>query len=387
MIRVLHIHTLPIISGSGINTFLTMRGMDRRIFRAELACAPEGRLIDLVMSHDMKVRTFNNLVQPLHPLKDLMALMNLICFLKKNPYHIVHTHNSKAGLLGRLAAKLAGTNVIIHTVHGFAFHDQEPPSRQILFRNLERFASHWCDKMIFISQPLIDWALRERIVCEEKTVRVYSGIEPDLFHPTTRDIKNRIRKKWKLKQNDAVIGIVSKLWDGKGHAVLINAFKELKKEIKNVRLLIVGEGYLYDELVRMVDMHRLKDSVQFTGFQADVPEIIATFDVAVLPSFFEGMGRVLLEAMAMEKPVVASRVGGIPDLVEHGINGFLVRPGNVEELTGALKKILGDKRLAGRMGKEGRKRVKEQFSADVMVQSIEKVYRDLLAMKGIKVDG
>ena len=387
MIRVLHIHTLPIISGSGINTFLTMRGMDRRIFRAELACAPEGRLIDLVMSHDMKVRTFNNLVQPLHPLKDLMALMNLICFLKKNPYHIVHTHNSKAGLLGRLAAKLAGTNVIIHTVHGFAFHDQEPPSRQILFRNLERFASHCCDKMIFISQPLIDWALRERIVCEEKTVRVYSGIEPDLFHPTTRDIKNRIRKKWKLKQNDAVIGIVSKLWDGKGHAVLINAFKELKKEIKNVRLLIVGEGYLYDELVRMVDMHRLKDSVQFTGFQADVPEIIATFDVAVLPSFFEGMGRVLLEAMAMEKPVVASRVGGIPDLVEHGINGFLVRPGNVEELTGALKKILGDKRLAGRMGKEGRKRVKEQFSADVMVQSIEKVYRDLLAMKGIKVDG
>jgi len=387
MIRVLHIHTLPIISGSGINTFLTMRGMDRRIFRAELACAPEGRLIDLVMSHDMKVRTFNNLVQPLHPLKDLMALMNLICFLKKNPYHIVHTHNSKAGLLGRLAAKLAGTNVIIHTVHGFAFHDQEPPSRQILFRNLERFASHWCDKIIFISQPLIDWALRERIVCEEKTVRVYSGIEPDLFRPTTRDIKNRIRKKWKLKQNDALIGIVSKLWDGKGHAVLINAFKELKKEIKNVRLLIVGEGYLYDELVRMVDMHRLKDSVQFTGFQADVPEIIATFDVAVLPSFFEGMGRVLLEAMAMEKPVVASRVGGIPDLVEHGINGFLVRPGNVEELTGALKKILGDKRLAGRMGKEGRKRVKEQFSADVMVQSIEKVYRDLLAMKGIKVDG
>lgn len=184
-----------------------------------------------------------------------------------------------------------------------------------------------------------------------------------------------------------MIGIVSKLWDGKGHAVLINAFKKLKKEIKNVRLLIVGEGYLYDELVRIVDMHRLKDSVQFTGFQVDVPEIIATFDVAVLPSFFEGMGRVLLEAMAMEKPVVASRVGGIPDLVEHGINGFLVSPGNVEELTGALKKILGDKRLAVRMGKEGRKRVKEQFSADVMVHSIEKVYRELLAMKGIKVDG
>ena len=387
MIRVLHIHTLPIISGSGINTFLTMRGMDRRFFRVELACAPGGRLIDLVKSNDMKVRTFNNLVQSLHPLKDLMALMNLICFLKKNPYHIVHTHNSKAGFLGRLAAKLAGTAVIIHTVHGFAFHDQEPLYRQILFRNLERLASRWCDKMIFISQPLIDWALRERIVAEEKILRVYSGIELDLFRPVTGERKNRNRKKWKLKQNDAVIGIVSKLWDGKGHAVLINAFKELKKEIKNARLVIVGEGYLYEELLRMVDMHCLKDSVLFTGFRMDVSEIISTFDVAVLPSFFEGMGRVLLEAMAMEKPVVASRVGGIPDLLEHGINGLLVRPGNVEELTEALKKILTDKRLAESMGKQGRKRIKEQFSADVMAQSIQKLYRELLTRKVIKADG
>jgi len=241
--------------------------------------------------------------------------------------------------------------------------------------------------MIFISQPLIDWALRERIVGEEKILRVYSGIEPDLFRPVTGERKNRIRKKWNLKQNDAVIGIVSKLWDGKGHAVLINAFKELKKEIKNARLVIVGEGYLYDELVRMVDMHCLKDSVLFTGFQMDVSEIISTFDVAVLPSFFEGMGRVLLEAMSMEKPVVASRVGGIPDLLEHGINGFLVKPGNVEELTEALKKILTDKRLAESMGKQGRKKIREQFSADVMAQSIQKLYRDLLARKGIKADG
>ena len=361
--------------------------MDRKFFRTELACAPGGRLIDLVKSNNMKVRTFNNLVQPLHPLKDLMALMNLICFLKKNPYHIVHTHNSKAGFLGRLAAKLAGTTVIIHTVHGFAFHDQEPLYRQILFRSLERLASRWCDKMIFISQPLIDWALRERIVGKEKILRVYSGIELDLFRPVTGERKNRIRKKWKLKRNDAVIGIVSKLWDGKGHAVLINAFKELKKEIKDARLVIVGEGYLYDELLRMVDMHCLKDSVLFTGFQMDVSEIISTFDVAVLPSFFEGMGRVLLEAMAMEKPVVASRVGGIPDLLEHGINGFLVRPGNVEELTEALKKILTDKGLAESMGKQGRKRIKEQFSADVMAQSVEKLYRELLTGKSIKADG
>ena len=385
MIKVLHIHTLPIVSGSGINTFLSMRGMDRGVYEVELACAPGGRLIDLVQENHMKVRPFRNLVQPLHPSKDTLALMNLTLFLKANHYHIVHTHNSKAGFIGRLAAKLAGVPVIIHTVHGFAFHDQEPPSRQILFRNLERLASHCCHKMIFISQPLVDWAIRERIASEEKIVKIYSGIELDLFRPVSKDRRNKIRKKWNLKQNAPVIGIVSKLWEGKGHVVLIEAFKALRKEIEDAVLVIVGEGLLYDKLVGVVNGNGLRDSVLFTGFQMDVSEIIATFDVAVLPSFFEGMGRVLLEAMAMGKPVVASRVGGIPDLVEDGVNGLLVRPGNVKELADALKIMLNGKKLAEKMGNEGRERVKEQFSADAMVRSIEKVYREVLTKKGIEI--
>lgn len=386
MIRVLHIHTLPIVSGSGINTFLSMQGVDKKRYEVELACAPGGRLIPLVQENGMKVRPFKHLIQPLHPLKDTMALLDLTVFLKKYPYQIVHTHNSKAGFLGRLAAKLAGVPAIVHTVHGFAFHDQEPLYRQMLFRNLERLESYWCDKMIFISQPLIDWALREKIVGEEKIVKIYSGIQLDLFRPVKRAVKMEIRKKWNLKQKDAVIGIVSKLWEGKGHVTLIDAFKLLRKQIRDAKLVIVGEGHLYNELHRLVNMNGLRNSVLFTGFQMDVSEIIATFDVAVLPSFFEGMGRVLLEAMAMQKPVVASRVGGIPDLVKHGISGLLVKPGDVKELADALEKILGDKRLASKMGREGRRTIKEQYSSDVMVQSIQEVYREILARKGIKVE-
>lgn len=384
MIRVLHIHTLPIVSGSGINTYLTMRGMDKSLYEVDLACAPGGRLIDLVRENRMRVRLFENLIQPLDPLKDTLALMDLTVFLKGNPYHIVHTHNSKAGFLGRLAARLAGVPVIIHTVHGFSFHNQEPLWRQILFRNLERFASRWCDKMIFISQPLIDWALRERIVGEDKIAKIYSGIELDLFQPVPNDVSHKIREKWKLPREAPVIGIVSKLWEGKGHWILIEALKEIKKEIKDVVLVIVGEGYLYDKLVGMVNGNGLKNSVLFTGFQMNVSEIIATFDLAVLPSFFEGMGRVLLEAMAMGKPVVASRVGGIPDLVEDGLNGILVEPGNVRELVRALIRILNNKELAAKMGSEGRQKVTEKFSADAMVRSIEKVYRESLRGKGIQ---
>jgi glycosyltransferase involved in cell wall biosynthesis len=357
--------------------------MDRNVFNVELACAPGGRLIDLVRKNRMKVRTFKNLVQPIHPLKDLLVIADITYFLKKHKYHIVHTHNSKAGFIGRLAARIAGVPVVIHTVHGFAFHDQEPRWKQLLFKNLERLASHMCDRMIFISQPLVDWALKEKIVKRDKIVRIYSGIDLDQFRPVTEDDKDKIRKKWNIGHDDAVIGIVSKLWEGKGHEVLIRAFKEIKKEVKEARLVIVGEGPLDGMLHDLGDKLGLTDSILFTGFQSDVSEIIASFDIAVLPSFFEGMGRVLLEAMAMEKPVVASRVGGIPDLVKDRVNGLLTPPGDVEGLTDAIKKLLNDKRLAINMGKEGRKRVTDKFSSDVMVRSINNIYIECLQRKGI----
>ena len=236
-IKVLHIHTMPIISGSGINTYLSMLGMDRRTYDVELACAPGGRLIDLVRDSHMEVRTFSNLVQPLHPSRDLRALMDLFRFLRGTPYHVVHTHNSKAGFIGRLAAVMARVPVIVHTVHGFAFHEQEPPWRRVLFRSLERLAAHWCHRMIFISQPLLDWALREHIVGSEKAVKIYSGIPLKRFQPVPQEEKDRVRRKWDLGREDAVIGVVSKLWEGKGHGILIRALKDLDREIGNVKLL------------------------------------------------------------------------------------------------------------------------------------------------------
>jgi len=386
LFRIIHIHTLPVISGSGLNTYLTMRGMDRTAYEVELACAPGGKLIDLIRGQGMKVRLFKNLVQPLHPLKDLLGLIDLTRFLRKKRYHIVHTHNSKAGFIGRLAAKWAGVPIIVHTVHGFAFHDREPAWRQILFRNLERLASRWCDKMVFISQPLIDWALRDRITRREKIQKIYSGIELDHFKPVPDGEKKALKEAWGIREEAPVVGMVSKLWEGKGHTILIQAFEGLKQEIPEAVLVIVGEGYLRDELSDLVDRLGLKGSVLFTGFQMDVRRIIAIFDVAVLPSFFEGMGRVILEAMAMGKPVVASSVGGIPDLVHHGETGLLVTPGSVSELKSGLLTLIRNKALAKEMGKEGRKRISEEFSAGRMAQSIEKLYRELLQRKGISAE-
>lgn len=385
MIKVLHIHTLPVISGSGINTFLSMKGTKSGTMSMALACAPGGPLLDLVRDEGMEVITFPDLVQPIAPIKDISAVINLYRYLKKNRYHVVHTHNSKAGFVGRLSAKLAGIPVIIHTVHGFAFHDQEPLWRRMLFRNLERVASNWCDKMIFISGPLIDWALREKITFAGNFVKIYSGIDPDLFQPVSNEEKKQARIQWGIDPDDPVAGIVSKLWDGKGHKVLLEAFKELLKDLGRAKLFIVGEGYLENELRSCAEELGISSSVVFTGFESNVSKIMACFDISVLPSFFEGMGRVLLEAMAMKIPVVASNVGGIPDLVKSNRNGILVPPGNVSELAGAMKKLLTNSELLISMGEYGYKRVTETFSAESMSEKILNVYRDCLEEKGLKI--
>ncbi|RJQ60349.1 MAG: glycosyltransferase family 1 protein [Desulfobacteraceae bacterium] len=383
-IRVLHLHTLPIVSGSGINTFLSMKGLDKDRYEVEFGCAPGGRLNELVASNGIRVKEIKNFVQPLNPIKDLLALVELTLFLKKNRYHIIHTHNSKAGFIGRLAGKLASVPIVVHTVHGFSFHDQEPFWKRKLLLNLERIASRWCDRMIFISQPLIDWGLRERVARIDKIVKIYSGIELEKFRLASEGETNRLRKKWGIALDEAVIGIVSKLWEGKGHAVLIRAFSEVSKHLPNSKLVIVGEGDLKNELESLSSAIGMNGRVLFTGFQANVRDLLACFDVAVLPSFFEGMGRVLLEAMAMEKPVVGTRVGGIPDLIDDGVNGFLIEPANVMQLSSSILRILNDKDLARQMGRAGRKKIQAVYSAEYMVRAIDDVYRRLFIEKGIQ---
>lgn len=382
--RVLHIHALPVVSGSGINTFLTMRDVDPGRFCSELACAPGGELETLVKENGLRFHPFANFVQPLDPLNDAMALLRLTRFLMKEKYHIIHTHNSKTGFIGRLAGRLARVPVIVHTVHGFSFHDREPIWRRRLFRWLEALAVCWADRMIFISQPLVDWARREGILRKKtRYAKIYSGIEVEKFRPAGAAKKMAARKCWAIPDDAFVVGIVSKLWEGKGHAILIEAFSVAAAGAENSRLVIVGEGPLRADLEAMVFRKGLSEKVLFTGFQADVAPIIATFDLSVLPSFFEGMGRVLLEAMAMGVPVIGSDVGGIPDLIRHGREGLLVPPGDAAALAEAIAKVVKNPQSAEKMGRAGTKRVSEKFSARKMVQDIEQVYLDALKEKGI----
>ena len=374
-IKVLHIHTLPVISGSGINVLLTMDGLDKNKYDVEFACAPKGALIGEVLKKNIIFHPVRHFVQRVSPYNDIMALFELISIIRKNKYDIVHTHNSKAGFIGRLAAKIAGAPVVIHTVHGFSFHSFEKPLRRKLFIFLERFAAHWADKLIVISNPLKEWGLSLGIGAPHQYITIYSGIEIGDFKINI-DV-NRKKEEFRIKANELVVGAVAKLWEGKGHRDILLAAKDVIKKVPDVKFMFVGEGYLRKELEKLTDSLGLSKHVIFTGFRTDIPEITSIFDIAVLASYFEGLGRVLLEAMVLGKAVVATRVGGIVDVVDDGETGLLVEPKNHKELAQAIIKLLSDSNLRRKMGGSARKRIDERFNAQTMVNDIQNLYHSL----------
>lgn len=378
-IEVLQVHTLPVVSGSGINTFLTLKGLDKKKFEVEFACAPGGSLVEEVKREGIRFHPINHFVQEINIFKDFRALMELIHLLKREKYDIIHTHNSKAGFLGRLAAKIVGIPIIIHTIHGFAFHEYEISPRRFLFIFLERFAAKFADKLITISEPLRQWGLELGIGKSEKYITIYSGIEVEKFKININIDEKK--KELGIEPGERVIGVVAKLWEGKGHETILEAAPQVIKEIPNVKFLFVGEGYLRNKLETRVRELGLSNRVIFTGFRTDIPEITAIFNIALLVSLFEGMGRVLLEAMVLGKPVVATKVGGIIDVVKDGETGILIPPEDVDALAKAIITLLKDRKLARKMGEAGRRRIDERFTAQTMVEKISQVYEELIEKK------
>lgn len=364
---VLHVHTLPWVGGSGLNTLYSMKFLDSSRFETAMACAPGGRLEDLVVEEGFAFHAVPHLCAEVAPLSDLRALRELEALLRELKPAIVHTHNSKAGFLGRLAAHRTGIGKVVHTVHGFSFHDSEPYWRRRLFILLEKLAWPWADRYVSISPTLAEWGARVGLGRREDYEIVWSGIETERFRDASR---RRGRELLGLSEDVVAIGLVSKLWEGKGHAFAIEVLKE--NLTAGVKLVFIGEGPLEPELRKIANEH-----VVFAGFQSDIPSVTAALDIAILPSDFEGMGRVLLEAQAAGVPVVANEVGGMPDVVKGG--GFLLPRGDRGAWREAVLRLVNDPALRRRLGEKGRQFVDENFNAKGMAARLQQLYEGLLS--------
>ena len=376
--RVLHIITHLPIGGAQDNTLLTVEKLDKERYNVILACGPQGEWIKRAQNiPDLKIIFIKELIRKIHLFYDIVAIFKIYSIIKKERCTIVHTHSSKPGFSGRIAAKLAGVPVLIHTIHGFPFHDFMPKPVQIFYILVEKFLSRLSDCLITVSKLNMQKAVDMGISEKEKFLNIYSGICFKRF--VKRRDKKSVKKELKISAKSSVVGMVGRLSEQKAPETLFYAIPEILKKHSNTIFLIVGDGEKKKSLIRLTDKLDIVNRVKFLGNRQDIPDLLSVMDVYVLPSLWEGLGRSLTEAMYFSIPVVASKVEGVPELVEHEKTGFLVQPKDSHALSRYVIQLLDNATLRKRMGQFAKQKVTVDFSADEMVSRIDKLYQKQLS--------
>ena len=391
--KVVHIITRLDMGGSAQNTLLTALNHDQQRYSV---CLIKGSTHESAMTQEetqlvnkqlataekqgIKVVDLPSLVRRISPLNDIRSFVSIFRILRKSKPDIVHTHTSKAGLIGRLSAWMARFPIITHTPHGHVFYGHFGRSLSKIFLQMEKLLGRITHHQIALTPEECNDYLSLRVSQTGNTSVIHSGVDVHRFIEGAKQ-RTGTRKKLGIPPDSLVIGYVGWLIPIKGVTYLVSAMAKVAEGYPRSLLVLVGKGDDKGEkemkLKEQVERAGLEDKVRFLGWRPDVDEIMGCFDVFVLPSLNEGMGRVLVEAMAAGLPIVASRVGGIPDLVKDGKNGLLVSPADATALAKAISALLEDKEKRKRMGEAGKKMCRP-YSAEAMVQQIDDLYRDLL---------
>jgi len=381
---VLHIITQFDRGGSARDTFHTVMGHDRRRFRVGLVYGgtkgltlAEAELVaaDLKSLRQADVALFEipTLMREIRPLQDARATLALWRLLRRERPSLVHTHTSKAGAVGRLAAWLARVPAVIHTPHGHVFYGYYGPVMSKLICLAERALAKITDRIVTLTDRGAQEHVQFKIAGPAKFVTIPSGVVLSTFRSLHVDPVLK-RKALGLPAEGPVVGTVGRLVPVKGHAWLLRSIPFVLTEFPAAHFVLVGDGPLREELTWLAEELGIGRHVTFLGTREDVPECLTAFDLFVFPSLNEGMGLALIEAMVLGLPVVATTVGGIPDIVVDGETGTLVPPCDERALAAALVGLLQDPHRRRMYGEAARRRVDKRFDVVSAVRAIEALY-------------
>ena len=343
----------------------------------------EGELETRARKMGARVILVPDLVREPSPVQDVRALRALCRIMRGERCTLVHTHTSKAGILGRVAARMAGVPAVVHTPHGHVFHSYYGPTKTRLFCQLERFCARYAHRIITLTENEKREHVELRIAPAERFTTIHSGVDLSRFERAPHGDVAR-RSDFGIPADAPVIVCVARLVPIKGHEHLIAAMPAVLDAFPEARLLLVGDGPLADELQAQAERAGVAQRVVFAGLRFDIPDLLRLSDIFALASLNEGMGRVLVEAMACRLPVVATRVSGIPDVVDDGVTGLLADSRSPDQMARALCALLSDPVCAHRMGEAGYRKVVPAFGVDAMVERINTVYEEVLKEKGIR---
>jgi glycosyltransferase involved in cell wall biosynthesis len=345
---------------------------------AYVACLPGGEFTEKIKG-SAKVLPFD-----LRNRFDFVNIIRLVKIIKKNNIEIVHSQGGRADFFARVAGRLARVRSVISTmampVEGF----DVGLTRKIIYIGLDRFSERFVDRFIVVSEALRNRLIERHRIPSKKIVKIYNGVETDsVSRCQMSDVKMKTRQEFMIPEDAMLVGTIGRLVWQKGLPYFIQAIKEIQAsgKMQEARYLIVGEGKERKRLERIVKKYGLGDKVIFTGFRTNVKEILSSLDVFVLASIREGQPIILLEAMAMETPIVATDIEGVNETITDGLTGILVPPQNPMALAEAIVCLLKDKRKAQEMGQAGRTVVGEKFNLKDKMEQHKRLYESMVVEK------
>ncbi|MET7456759.1 glycosyltransferase [Streptomyces sp. NPDC005574] len=372
-IKVLHVIT-RFQAGAGGNTLLSAVGLDPERYEVWIAGVPGGALWERARAaglHTVEIRGFRPTLAP----ADLLVLARLVRLVRRERFTVVHTHSAKGGFLGRLAARLCRTPVVVHTFHGLSFHPYQSRPRRTAYRCLERATRRFTHRFLAVAPGVARQAVEERLAVPGLVQVVPSAVDlghiPQRFDPLARRVLGTPR-------STTLIGTVGRIDTQKAPLDFVRMAAALHAERPATAFVMIGDGPLEDEVRGLAE--RLGVEVTLTGDRPDASWLVSGLDVFVMPSLYEGLGRALTEALATARPVVATAVNGVPDLVEHGATGLLVAPADPQAAARAVCWLLDHPREAAEMGRQGRQRVRAGFAPQTMCAAVDACYRGLLGL-------
>ncbi|MBO5760186.1 MAG: glycosyltransferase family 4 protein [Lentisphaeria bacterium] len=383
--KICHVITRMIVGGAQENTFLSARGAVEDGHECVLLTGPttgrEGKLLSRVHNPGVKVVETPYLVREISPLTDLKAVFALKKFFEENQFDVVHTHTSKAGIIGRIAGKLAKVPVVTHTIHGLAFGPYEGFLKNLIYVTSEKISAYCCDRTYAVAQAMIDQCLERGIGRKDLYKVVYSGMELDKFLNARPE--EELRRSLNIPPGRKVIGAIARLFPRKGYEELIPAFGKVVEKYPDTHLLIVGDGPARSTYEKMLAEMEISDHVSFAGLVSpdEVCRYVALMDVACHLSLKEGLPRVAVQALAEGKAVVAYDLDGTPEVVRTGETGVLIRPLDWQGAADALCRLLENPTELERMGQNGRQLVRDLFPWKRMSDILLEDYALLLGKK------
>ncbi len=333
-----------------------------------------------------------NIDRKISPVSNLRTVWQLYKYMKAGKFHIVHVHTPVAGILGRIAAKLARVPIIIYTAHGFYFHDNMSTVKKNIFIGVEKLGGWLSDYIFTQSSEDYKTAIEKKIIDKSKILTIGNGVDVERFDPSCfRDGTSveSIRSQLGIQKDDVVVTILGRVVREKGYMEWVRAAREITGTYNNVKFLAIGSTLETDrdgikaDLDSFISENHLKEKVIFAGSRSDIPELLASTDIFTLPSYREGMPRSLIEAMCMCKPAVATDIRGCREEVEEGDTGFLVPVADHNALAEKIKYLIDNPDERIRMGINARKKALEEFDEKKVLIRQQEIFQKLVNQRNL----